>query len=243
MTAYFITATDTDAGKTFVAAGLLHSWSKQGFKTLGFKPIASGCQMTHALGDNDLGDNNLGDDGLRNDDALALINAANVSLPYELINPYRFEPAIAPHIAAQQAGISINLEAIVENILQYQQQVDYLLVEGVGGWQVPLNAQQSVADLARMLNFPIILVVNLRLGCINHALLTAQAIEQQGLKLAGWIANHALANNKMSCQSENIHSLQMRIHAPFLGELPYLSGTDQEKQNKFTDYIDMEKCI
>jgi dethiobiotin synthetase len=233
MKAYFITATDTDAGKTFVSAGLLHSWSKQGYKTLGFKPIASGCQKTNALDD----------DGLRNEDAQALINAANVSLDYKIINPYTFEPAIAPHIAAQQVGIIINLESIVENILPYQSKVDYLLVEGVGGWQVPLNDQQSVSDLARMLNFPIILVVNLRLGCINHALLTVQSIEQQGLKLAGWIANHASTDNQMSHQVENIHSLQDRIHAPFLGELPHLSGSDKEKKDKFAHFIDLEKCI
>ncbi|WP_198263292.1 dethiobiotin synthase [sulfur-oxidizing endosymbiont of Gigantopelta aegis] len=237
MKAYFITATDTDAGKTFVSAGLLHSWSKQGFKTLGFKPIASGCQMTHSSAGGEEGN------GLRNEDALALIDAANVSLPYKTINPYSFEPAIAPHIAAQQADTVIDLESIVATIRPYQSQVDYLIVEGVGGWQVPLNEQQNVSDLAKMLNFPVILVVNLKLGCINHALLTAQAIERQGLQLAGWIINHATNDKPMSHQAENVQSLQARIHAPLLGELPYISGSVQAQQEKFADFIDLEKCI
>ena len=150
MKAYFITATDTDAGKTFVSAGLLQSWSDQGYKTLGFKPVASGCHLTP--------------DGLRNDDALKLIAAANISLDYKIINPYTFEPAIAPHIAAEQVGVSIDLQAIVTNIFAHQEQAERVLIEGVGGWLVPLNEQQNLADLACLLNFPVILVVNLRLG-------------------------------------------------------------------------------
>lgn len=233
MKAYFITATDTDAGKTFVSAGLLQNWSNQGYKTLGFKPVASGCQVTP--------------EGLRNDDALKLMAAANVSLDYEIINPYSFAPAIAPHIAALQDGVTIDLQEIVTHIFQHQQKADYMLVEGVGGWLVPLNEQQNVADLACLLNFPVILVVNLRLGCINHALLTAQAIEQSGLTIAGWIANSAepdvAGQNSMTHLEENIHSIKSRINAPLLGVIPHLSGTELNNKSRFADFVNMEKCI
>lgn len=231
MRSYFITATDTDAGKTFVSAQLLRYWSFQGYKTLGFKPVASGCQQT--------------DDGLRNDDALKITAAANVSLAYDVINPYAFAPAIAPHIAAQQEGVTIDIETIAQTVLQYQEQTERLLVEGVGGWLVPLNEQQTVADLALLLNFPIILIVNLRLGCINQALLTVQAIEQTGLKIAGWIANNALPQTAttMTHQAENIDSIRQRVNAPFLGVLPYLAGSQLQHSKLFADYIDMKKLL
>ena len=224
---YFITATDTDAGKTVVTAGLLQSLSELGYKTLGFKPVASGCRSTHQ--------------GLQNDDALKLIQAANVTLDYPLINPYAFAPAIAPHIAARQAGVSIDLPAIVSEIHQQQHKVDYILVEGVGGWLVPLNEQETIADLAKLLGFPVILVVNMRLGCINHALLTAQAITQKGLTLAGWIANHSL--NNMAFPEETIDSLNTRISAPLLGVVPHLSDVQRSDKTLFADFIDLEKCI
>ncbi|MCW8932485.1 MAG: dethiobiotin synthase [Gammaproteobacteria bacterium] len=255
MKAYFITATDTDAGKTFVSSGILQYWSQQGYKALGFKPIASGCQPTS--------------EGLRNDDALKLITASNVPLDYETINPYSFEPAIAPHIAAQQAGVHIDLQAIVSRIFQHQQKAERVLVEGVGGWLVPLNEQQDVADLACLLNFSVILVVNIRLGCINHALLTAQAIEQSGLKIAGWIANSpepdscaeqissselADTNNvgqNWSVFEENIQSIKTRLNAPLLGVLPHLSDSELHHEatsslshkKQFSDFVNMEKCI
>ena len=226
MKGFFITATDTDAGKTFITAGLLQVLSRLGYKTLGFKPVASGCVLTQQ--------------GLRNEDALKLINAANTALDYPLINPYAFEPAIAPHIAAQQAGVTIDLESIAAAIHQCPEDVDYVFIEGVGGWLVPLNAQQSVADLAELL--AIILVVNMRLGCINQALLTAQAMEQKGLTITGWIANQAPQNNtvykEMDCLQENIQSLQSRLSAPLLGIIP-----NNAEQKNFSQLIDVEKYI
>lgn len=231
MKGYFITATDTDAGKTFITAGLLQSLSKLGYKTLGFKPVASGCQLTSQ--------------GLQNEDALKLIAAANVSLDYQMINPYAFAPPIAPHIAAQQANVSINLHCIVKSIQQHS--ADYVLVEGVGGWLVPLNEQQSIADLARLLGFPIILVVNMRLGCINHALLTALAIEQKGQVLAGWIANNACSDKPgpqgMAYLDENIQSLKARLSAPLLGIVPFLSDAELLSNLELGDYVDLDKCI
>ncbi len=223
MKGYFISATDTGAGKTFVTAGLLRSLSAMGCKTLGFKPVASGCQSTP--------------EGLQNEDALELIKAASVTLDYQMVNPYAFAPAIAPHIAAQLAGVTIDLQAIASTIHHQQHKADYVLVEGVGGWQVPLNEQESIADLASLLDFPVILVVNMRLGCLNHALLTAQAIKQTGLTMAGWIANNTEPHNNMPYMGENIDSLKARLAAPLLGVLPNLAD-----QQHFADFIDLAKC-
>jgi len=226
MSAYFITATDTDAGKTFVSVQLLNYWRQQGYKTLGFKPVASGCRQTTQ--------------GLKNDDALQIIAASSVSLPYSTINPYAFEPAIAPHIAAQTIGFNIDIKQLARTILQHQDKSDKMLVEGVGGWLVPLNDRETIADLASILNFPVILVVNLRLGCINQALLTAQAIAHRGLTLAGWIANNTPAET-MSHRRENIDSLKDRLNAPFLGELPCFSAAELNTSIPFTDFINMKK--
>jgi dethiobiotin synthetase len=209
---YFVTATDTDAGKTFVSSGLLYAWAQQGYQCLGLKPIASGCQMTV--------------DGLRNEDALQLMMASSITVDYDIVNPYAFTPAIAPHIAAQQANINLHLPTIAKQIKEQQKKTDYLLVEGVGGWLVPLNAEQTLADLASLLNYPIILVVNIRLGCINHALLTAQAIAQQGLTLAAWVANINTEKDSMACIQENIESLKQRINAPLLASLPHTQPTE-----------------
>ncbi len=222
MKAYFITATDTDAGKTFVTTGLLEALAKSGFKTLGFKPVASGCVMT--------------EHGLRNDDAVKIIKASHSEISYSQINPYAFEPAIAPHIAAQKAGLSIHIQSIVDTILNSLNDIDYVLVEGVGGWMVPLNDQQTVADLAALLNFPVILVVNMRLGCINHALLTVDAIEQKGLRIAGWIANQP--ENSMELLQENVASIESRITPPLLGIIPHGA-----KQQDIAQYINIKQFL
>jgi dethiobiotin synthetase len=222
MKGYFITATDTDAGKTYISSGLLNHWSNEGYRTLGFKPVASGCQASSQ--------------GLKNDDALKLISASNVALDYQQINPYAFEPAIAPHIAAQQVDVTIDLSLVVNLIHQQKNKADYVLVEGVGGWLVPLNNKQTIADLASLLGFPVILVVNMRLGCINHALLTIQAIQQQGLNIAGWIANNP--NPSLPYLEENVQSIKKHLHSPLLGIVPDLSA---HEKNNFSDFIDMKK--
>ena len=214
MKGYFITATDTNAGKTLFTAGLLASLALQGYQTLGFKPVASGCKKTKQ--------------GLQNADALALMQASSVKLDYAAVNPYAFEPAIAPHIAAELAGSEINLEVIASLIRSQQSKADYILVEGVGGWLVPLNARQTLADLAGLLGYKIILVVAMRLGCINHALLTAQAIRQSGLEIAGWIANMGRQDEQMLYLQENILTLKNSLGTPYLGFLPDLSMHSQE---------------
>ena len=218
MTSVFVTGTDTGVGKTFISVALIELLQQQGLTVSGMKPIASGCEMTV--------------EGLRNDDALKLSQQSNVDLPYDLINPYAFEPAIAPHIAAKQAGIEIELDKIQQNYTLIKQQADAVVVEGAGGWLVPLNNDQAMADLAVLLDLPIILVVDIRLGCINHALLTVKAIETTGLKLQGWVANHIEVTEQAS---EIIQTLTQQIVAPCLGSVPVL-----EPKQSAVDYLTFE---
>jgi dethiobiotin synthetase len=198
---YFVIGTDTNVGKTYIANALVQHFVSLGFKTIGMKPVASGCEL-----------NQQGE--LINEDALALINASNVSAPLDLINPYRFAPAIAPHIAASQAGLVIDFDAITQAYTQLKSLSEVVIVEGAGGFFVPLNATQTLADLAVQLNIPIILVVGMRLGCINHALLTVEALQARGLTLAGWVANQIDPHFEMF--EENLSSLKNRILAPCL---------------------------
>jgi len=178
MSGLFITGTDTEIGKTFVSSLLIKILVEEGLQVVGMKPIASGARII--------------DGSLKNEDALSLMQASNVDADYKNINPYIFEQAIAPHIAAEQVGIEIDLEEIKNNFVQLKNKSDVVVVEGVGGWYAPLSDSTTVADLAETLALPIILVVGLRLGCLNHALLTAQAIRQSGLPVAGWVANYGL---------------------------------------------------
>ena len=196
---YFVIGTDTNVGKTYVASALVRHFVKLGLKTIGMKPIASGCELNQT---------NI----LINEDAVALSAESNVMAPHDLINPYRFAPAIAPHIAAEQADISINLEVINQAYQQLKGMAEMLIVEGAGGFCVPLNTSETLADLAIKLNIPIILVVGMRLGCINHALLTVGAIQTRGLTLAGWVANEI--DPDMHMFNENLSSLQQRISSP-----------------------------
>lgn len=205
---FFITGTDTDIGKTFVGCALLSALRAEGLRALGMKPVASGCRVTA--------------DGLRNDDALALMAAAALPVDYALVNPYAFEPAVAPHLAAQRAGVKIRFERIEAAFNELQRRARLVLVEGVGGWRVPLGPDGDVSDLAARLALPVILVVGLRLGCINHALLTAEAVRARGLRLAGWVAN--TIDPAMPLRTENLQTLRERIDAPCLGDLPRLSS-------------------
>lgn len=202
---FFITGTDTEIGKTFCAVALIHALRAQGRRVAGLKPVSAGCERTAH--------------GLRNEDALALMAAADVDLDYETVNPYAFEPPVAPHLAARQAGVEMALPPILQSLETAQSQADHVIVEGAGGWLVPFNRTQTMADMAAALRLPVILVVGVRLGCINHALLTAQAIADAGLPLAGWIANRI--NPQADLQDENIETIGERIAAPLWGDLPY----------------------
>ncbi|AZL71934.1 MULTISPECIES: dethiobiotin synthase [Pseudomonas] len=205
--AYFIAGTDTDVGKTTIAAGLLHAARQHGLSTLAAKPVASGCVVTPK--------------GLRNSDALALIDESSLKLPYEQVNPFAFEPAIAPHVAAREAGVALNVPTLLQAMRHVlAQNADFTLVEGAGGWRVPLSGQANLSDLAIALKLPVILVVGVRLGCINHALLSAEAIARDGLQLAGWVAN--IVDPRTSRLEDNLSSLAERLPAPCLGRVPWL---------------------
>ena len=213
MSGLFITGTDTGIGKTFVSSLLIKLLAEEDLNVVGMKPIASGAKVI--------------DGSLKNEDALSLIEASNVMVDYKSINPYVFEPAISPHIAAEEAGIEIDLDNIKNCFVQLQKSSDIVVVEGVGGWYAPLSANCTVADLAEELSLPIILVVGLRLGCLNHALLTAQAIRQSGLPVAGWIANHV--EKDFSSAEKNISTLKHFLNDfPFLGSVSFQASSDDE---------------
>ncbi|MCJ8170343.1 dethiobiotin synthase [Atopomonas sediminilitoris] len=208
MSVFFITGTDTEIGKTTIAAGLLCAARQQGVTTAAGKPVASGCTQTG--------------EGLRNDDALALQAQCEPALAYEQINPFAFAPAIAPHIAAREVGVTLTsagLAAALAPVLGCG--AAFTVIEGAGGWRVPLHDGETLADLAKVLNVPVILVVGVRLGCINHALLTAEAIQRDGLTLAGWVANIVEPNT--SRLDDNLATLEQSLPAPCLGRVPYLS--------------------
>ncbi|NIP72393.1 MAG: dethiobiotin synthase [Gammaproteobacteria bacterium] len=207
---YFVTGTDTGVGKTAVAAALMRALQRRGLSVAGMKPIAAGCSPTPQ--------------GLRNDDALRLQAQDSVELPYDTVNPYAFEPPIAPHVAAAEAGVEIRAARILEAFGSLQAQVECVVVEGIGGWQVPINGRQTTADLARELGLPVVLVVGLRLGCLNHALLTRDAIRSAGVGCAGWVATQIEPG--MSRADDILHALQERLGAPLLGAVPYLDPWD-----------------
>ena len=204
---YFIAGTDTDVGKTLVATGLLAAAARKGVTTLAIKPVAAGCENTS--------------EGLRNDDALKLQAQMSVELDYEQVNPVALQPPVAPHIAAAQCGQSLNLQPLVEhcrNVLEGF--AGFALIEGAGGWRLPLNDAEYLSALPKLLGVPVILVVGMKLGCLNHALLTLEAIERDGVRLAGWVANQI--DQDMNCFEENLAALKSRIGAPLLGVVPAL---------------------
>lgn len=203
---YFITGTDTGVGKTVVTLGLMQALQDRDNTVLGMKPVAAGCEQTPA--------------GLRNDDALQLQQQASIELDYEQVNPCAFAPAIAPHIAAEQAGVRVDIDNIYNKYIQLCGVSDCVLVEGAGGWQVPLNEDETMADLALRLNLDVIMVVGIRLGCLNHARLTAAAITASGCTLAGWVANQLPPSPE--CTQENINYLKSVISVPLLGVLPVM---------------------
>lgn len=196
----FITGTDTEVGKTVVATALVRSLVEAGQRIAVMKPIAAGAESTP--------------EGLRNADALELMAAANVPARYETVNPFCFKTPTSPHLAAEIDGITIKLAPIVQGFGQLTRASDLVVVEGAGGWYAPLNEAETMADVAAALDVPVVLVVGLRLGCLNHALLTAQAIESRGITLAGWVANHLRPD--FDYAAENIRTLEERLSAPLL---------------------------
>ncbi|MDD3353654.1 dethiobiotin synthase [Zoogloea sp.] len=205
MSAYFIAGTDTEIGKTFVTCSLLHAARSRGLRAVGMKPIAAGADRVNGE--------------LINEDAARLRSAGSFDPGLALLNPYCLASPIAPHIAAAEEGIVLELSPIVEALSTLQAQAELVLVEGVGGFRVPLRDDYDTADLARDLGLPVILVVGMRLGCISHALLTVEAIQARGLKIAGWLANQV--DPAMLRFDENVAALRQRIGAPLLGMVPF----------------------
>ncbi|QIT56709.1 dethiobiotin synthase [Aquisalimonas sp. 2447] len=219
MTGLFVTGTDTGVGKTVVGCALLAALADTGLRTVAMKPVASGCRHTSA--------------GLRNEDAEALQATASVKVSYQQVNPVALEPAVAPHLAAARAGVEIDVSALAQAGRRLEADADLLLVEGAGGWRVPLGAATGFADLAQDLGYPVVLVVAIRLGCINHALLTAEAVQRDGLPLAGWVAN--VMDPDEPLQREQIASLQARLPAPCLGTLPPRPGASSAAMGALLD--------
>ncbi|MGI2110163.1 dethiobiotin synthase [Shewanella frigidimarina] len=224
---YFVTGTDTDSGKTLISATLLAK--AQGHKC-GFKPIASGCEVT--------------EDGLRNSDALMLIAKSNMDLPYQVVNPISFEPAIAPHIAAKLVNRTLTAQSVLDTMYHpVMLNADFALIEGAGGWRLPFGNGEYLSDTVKLLQtklqqaqqiqnpkkkpkIEVILVVGMKLGCLNHALLTQEAILADGLTIAGWVANQVDA--EMAFIDDNLNSLQQMMQAPFLGYVPHLTVATAE---------------
>ena len=217
---YFVTGTDTDAGKTLITCGLLAAARGQGLNAFGLKPVAAGCERT--------------EEGLRNDDALKLMAAASMELPYELVNPVALEPAIAPHIASAKTGVRVTADRLAGYCRgALLRKYDLAFIEGAGGWRVPLNDREFLSQLPKILEIPVILVVGMKLGCLNHAMLTAEAIARDGLKIAGWVANQV--DPDMSCFEENFETLSSFVPAPCLGVVPRLTINDADSVAKCLD--------
>ncbi|MDO8720330.1 MAG: dethiobiotin synthase [Polaromonas sp.] len=206
----FVTGTDTGVGKTLVSAGLLHALARYHPRVVGMKPVAAGTELIDGVA--------------ANDDVLALRAASSCRVPPELDNPVLLPDALSPHIAAQRAGVRIDIEHLVACQRALALRADAVVVEGAGGFMVPLSALETGADLAGALGLPVLLVVGLRLGCLNHALLTAEAIRARGLTLAGWVANQVDA--AMLAPDDNIAFLQRQLRAPLLARIAYQAAPD-----------------
>ncbi len=221
-TGYFVTGTDTGVGKTWSTVALMRHFQNQGKTVAGMKPVASGCRHQ--------------DGGLKNEDALLLQENASLKVQYDDVNPYAFELPVSPHLAAAKAGASVDINLIEKKFDCLKSRADVVLVEGVGGWLVPLNENDKVSDLAIRLDLPVILVVAVRLGCINHSFLTYKEILSAGLQCAGWIAS--CTEPEMLCREENISTISKIIEAPLLGVFPYVEQADF---NQFAQRLSLEK--
>lgn len=221
---FFITGTDTDVGKTTIALALMATLQQQGLRVAAMKPVSAGCEKTQQ--------------GLRNDDAVQLLQQASIELPYELVNPYAFKEFVAPHIAAAKNNITMQIEPLCNAYKKIAAQADVVIIEGAGGWQVPLNETETMADVAAVLGLPVINVVGLRLGCLNHALLTVDSIAAHGLQNIAWAGNSLSA--EMNYATENISTLKQRLPGHCLGIVPFDSTASTEK---ITPHLDISALL
>lgn len=225
---FFITGTDTDIGKTLAACALLQAAAGAGHRAAGYKPVASGCEVNT--------------EGQCNRDALALMANSNVGLTYHQVNPLAFIEPTSPHIASRDEGRIIDMAELSIGLHALESVADWLMIEGAGGWCTPLGDTLNYADWVVSERLPVILVVGMKLGCINHALLTEQAVHHAGLPLVGWIANHPIAITHRP--QDYLTALQERLHAPFLGEIPWLSALGNTPLAGYLDLSLLERsCI
>ncbi|MBL1142218.1 MAG: dethiobiotin synthase [Proteobacteria bacterium] len=212
----FIAGTDTGVGKTCFTISLIEALKNQGHAVSGMKPIASGASLKNGK--------------LMNEDADLIMRHSGDAANYELINPVVYEMPVSPHIAAKEKGETIDLAKIIACYKKLTSDYKFIVVEGVGGWRVPVSDKSSIADMVRELNLPVILVVGLRLGCINHAILTAEAIKADGLKLLGWVSNHL--DREYLCADETIKTLNAALACPQIADIQYIDNFQPMKVAK-----------
>ncbi|MGR5205439.1 MULTISPECIES: dethiobiotin synthase [Vibrio] len=222
--AFFIAGTDTDVGKTVASKAILQALAAKELNTIGYKPVASGSDKT--------------EQGLRNSDALHLQKAATLDIAYEDVNPYALELPASPHIAAKHENVVIEYQVLSEKLAQHKEQSDIVLVEGAGGWRVPVSDTDSLSTWVQQEQLPVVLVVGIKLGCLSHALLTAEIIKADGLNLVGWVANRV--NPGTEHYAEIIDMLEDRLDAPKLGEIPYIPSAKRQDLGK---YINVEPLL
>ncbi|MGR5285394.1 dethiobiotin synthase [Vibrio maritimus] len=217
MKALFIAGTDTEVGKTVVSKAILSAVGAQGKTTIGYKPVAAGCEKT--------------EQGLRNSDALHLQQAANLNVDYDLVNPYALSLPASPHIAAIADDVEVDYQVLSNVLEQHKQNSDFVLVEGAGGWRVPVSKDDCLSTWVKQEKLPVVLVVGIKLGCLSHAMLTAEAIKADGLELVGWVANRV--NPGVEHYAEIIEMLEGSMGAPKLGEIPYVPGCKKRDLGKY----------
>lgn len=215
----FITGTDTGVGKTLVSQAFIKAFAKRGYHVSGFKPIAAGCELT--------------EQGLVNEDAIALQNASNVQLNYAEVNPFALLLPTSPHIAAKRESVTIDFDLLDKSLEQHKVKSDMVVVEGAGGWKVPVSDSEFLSTWVRLQKLPVIIVVGIRLGCLNHALLTLESIQNDGLEVVGWVANKV--DPDFACYDENVAFLESHISAPKLAEIPYLSKSEMMDVEQYID--------
>lgn len=222
--AFFIAGTDTDVGKTVASKAILNALAEKGLATIGYKPVAAGSEKTEL--------------GMRNSDALHLQKVATVSVDYTDVNPYALELAASPHIAAKSEGIEIDYTVLSDKLAQHKQQSDIVLVEGAGGWRVPVSDNDCLSTWVKQEQLPVVLVVGIKLGCLSHAMLTAETIKSDGLNLVGWVANRV--NPGTENYAEIIEMLEDKMGAPKIGEIPYIPRV---KRTGLAKYINVEPLL
>ncbi|CDL80503.1 dethiobiotin synthase [Xenorhabdus cabanillasii] len=222
---YFLTGTDTEVGKTVVSCALLQAANKKGYQTAGYKPVASGSEVTP--------------EGIRNGDALALQYNSSVSLSYQEVNPLVFVEPTSPHIVSAELNQPIEFTVMSQGLEKLAVKANWVLIEGAGGWYTPLSENTTFADWVVQEKLPVILTVGVKLGCINHAVLTAKVIQGSDLELVGWVANEIEPAGKR--QAEYLATLKRMISAPLLGVIPHLS--DSDKKNNIGEYINIDLLV